>query len=193
MATSRTAARTFGGTNDLFTAILDYKVTIVTSGWAGENSICEPNTRKATADRLLKMCISLKVQSANTLTVILFSFMNKCSTILSMRIYLELVNLTRFCLKVAIFFQKTTNLMIDHGFVDLYDSKQMAISSWMSELSCNANLNLCSKMKWETQHKLLGTENCHVFCLMISIPLNKSKPKLGFTQLTKQCCFSYSN
>ena len=38
----------------------------------------------------------------------------------------------RFCLKVAIlmiFFQKTTNLMIDHGFVDLDDSKQMAISS----------------------------------------------------------------
>ena len=32
VATSGVIARTFGGTNDLFTAILDYKVTIVTSG-----------------------------------------------------------------------------------------------------------------------------------------------------------------
>ena len=35
MATSSTAARTFGGTNDLFTAALDYKVTMNKLGVSG--------------------------------------------------------------------------------------------------------------------------------------------------------------
>ena len=35
MATSSTAARTFGGTNDLFTAVLDYKVTMDKLGVSG--------------------------------------------------------------------------------------------------------------------------------------------------------------
>ena len=70
MATSRTRARTFRGTNDLFTLILDCKVTLEVLGPVPRTESTRTGPKNTPADRLLKFVSFQEVQSAKTLTVV---------------------------------------------------------------------------------------------------------------------------